>query len=63
MADDKIKYSDLIVPDDSIEYLILQLDDLNKQYGTMVNAIRAGAKEIVYAIKSINVVVKTKKIT
>ena len=54
MADDKIKYSDLIVPDDSIEYLILQLDDLNKQYGTMVNAIRAGAKEIVYAMKSIN---------
>lgn len=54
MADDKIKYSDLIAPDDSIEYLILQLDDLNKQYGTMINAIRAGAKEIIHAMKSIS---------
>lgn len=54
MAEDKVKYSDLVEPDDSISHLISQLDELNKQYGTMVNAIRAGAKEIVNAMKSIN---------
>ena len=44
MADeDKIKYSDIIQPDDSIEKLVNQLGELNKSYETMVNAIRAGA--------------------
>lgn len=54
-ADDgKMKYSDLISPDNSIEILIGQLEQLNKSYGTMVNAIRANAKEIVAAMKSMN---------
>lgn len=53
MADDsKIKYSDLVSPDGSIESLIAQLEALNKQYSTMVNAIKSGAKEIVQAMKS-----------
>ena len=51
MADDKIRYSDIIEPDDSIERLISQLNDLNKSYETMVNAIRAGADRIINALK------------
>lgn len=50
--DDKIKYSDIIVPDDSIEKLVKQLGELNQSYETMVNAIRAGADRIVHSLKS-----------
>lgn len=50
--DDKIKYSDIIGPDDSIEKLVKQLGELNQSYETMVNAIRAGADRIVHALKS-----------
>lgn len=52
MADDKIKYSDIIEPDDSIEKLIKQLGEFNQQYETMTNAIRAGADRVVHALKS-----------
>lgn len=51
MADDTIKYSDLVTPDDSIKNLIGQLETLNKNYETMVNAIRAGAERTIKAIK------------
>lgn len=51
MADDRIRYRDIIEPDDSIERLINQLNDLNKSYETMVNAIRAGADRISNALK------------
>lgn len=50
--DDKIRYRDIIEPDDSIERLIKQLSDLNKSYETMVGAIRGGAEKIVHTIKS-----------
>ena len=50
--DDKIKYKDIIEPDDSIEKLISELGELNKSYETMVNAIRAGADRIVHSIRS-----------
>lgn len=50
--DDKIKYSDIIEPDDSIEKLVKQLGELNQSYETMVNAIRAGADRIVHSVKS-----------
>lgn len=50
--DDKIKYSDIIEPDDSIEKLVKQLGELNQQYETMVNAIRAGADRIVHSLKT-----------
>ena len=53
MADDTIKYSDLVTPDDSIKNLIGQLEALNKNYETMVNAIRAGSEKTVKAIKDI----------
>lgn len=51
MDGDKIKYSDIIQPDDSIEKLVKQLGELNQSYETMVNAIRAGADRIVHALK------------
>lgn len=50
--DDKIKYSDIIEPDDSIEKLVKQLGELNQSYEVMVNAIRAGADRIVHSLKS-----------
>lgn len=50
--DDKIKYSDIIEPDDSIEKLVKQLGELNQSYETMVNAIRAGADRVVHSLKS-----------
>ena len=50
--DDKIKYSDIIEPDDSIEKLVKQLGELNQSYEAMVNAIRAGADRIVHSLKS-----------
>ena len=50
--DDKIKYSDIIQPDDSIEKLVKQLGELNQSYETMVNAIRAGADRVVHALKT-----------
>lgn len=52
--DDKIKFSDLIAQDDTINYMILQLDDLNKSFGTVVNAIRAGAIKITSALKNMS---------
>lgn len=50
-TDDSIKYSDIVSPDDSITKLISQLEELTKQYDTMINAVRASAKEIVAGIK------------
>ena len=50
--DDKIKYRDIIEPDDSIEKLVKQLGELNQSYETMVNAIRACADKIAHSIKS-----------
>lgn len=50
--DDKIKYSDIIEPDDAIEKLVKQLGELNQSYEAMINAIRAGADRIVHSLKS-----------
>lgn len=53
MADyDKIRYSDLIEPDNSIKDLIKQLESLGKSYEDMINAIKAGADKIVVSVKS-----------
>lgn len=54
MDEDKIKYEDLISPDDSIKNLIAQLDELNKTYGTMLDTIKAGAKSMANSLKSMN---------
>ena len=52
MDDDKIKYEDLISPDDSIKNLITQLNELNRTYGTMLEVIKTGAKDIIAQLKS-----------
>lgn len=51
MDDDKIKYSDLVSPDNSIKDLISQLEQLNTSFGTALNAVRAGAQQIAHAMK------------
>lgn len=53
MADeDKMKYSDIIEPDDAIENLVKQIGELNKSYETMTSAIKAGADKIAQSMKS-----------
>ena len=42
MEDDKIKYSDLISPDDSIKTLIELLAELNKSYSATLETVKAG---------------------
>lgn len=55
MDDGKIKYEDLVSPDDSIKVLIQQLNELNGAYGATLEAIKAGAKEIVTQLKDLSV--------
>lgn len=52
MGDDKITYSDIIQPDDSIEKLVKQLGELSQQYEIMVGTIKTGAEKVVQAVKS-----------
>ena len=54
MDESKIKYEDLISPDDSIKNLIAQLDELNKTYVAMLEVIKAGAKDMVNNVKSMS---------
>jgi hypothetical protein len=54
MEDDKIKYSDLISPDDSIKTLIELLAELNKSYSATLETVKAGAKEVVNQLKSMS---------
>lgn len=54
MDESKIKYEDLISPDDSIKNLIAQLDELNRTYGAMLEVIKAGAKGMVNSVKSMS---------
>ena len=56
MDDGKIKYEDLISPDDSIKVLIEQLTELNKTYGTVLEVVKSGAKDIVGQLKSMSTV-------
>ena len=54
MDDDKIKYEDLISPDDSVKNLIEQLTERNKTYGTVLEVVKTGAKDIVAQLKSMS---------
>jgi len=54
MDDDKIKYEDLISPDDSVKNLIEQLTELNKTYGTVLEVVKTGARDIVAQLKSMS---------
>lgn len=51
MDDNKIKYEDLISPDDSVKNLIEQLTELNKTYSTVLEVVKTGAKDIVAQLK------------
>lgn len=54
MDGETMNYSDIIKPDDSVKNLIEQLEGLNKSYGEMVSAIKAGAKSIIDQMKSMS---------
>ena len=43
MNDNPIKYSDLVKPDDSIEKLIKQLDELNDSYMNFTENVKKNA--------------------
>lgn len=51
-GDDKIRYSDIIQPDDAIERLIAQLSELNQSYESMIAVIKTGASKTASALKS-----------
>ncbi|MDR2084331.1 MAG: hypothetical protein LBP67_04990 [Bacteroidales bacterium] len=52
MADNPIKYKELVTPDNSISELIELLSDLNKSYETSMKGIRKEAEETIKAYKS-----------
>jgi chromosome segregation ATPase len=52
MADDSIKYRDIIEPDDSIERLIKQLEELNTTFGQAMSGIKGGAAGLSKSMKA-----------
>lgn len=54
MAEQPIKYSDLISPDDSIEKLIDQLSKLNKAYDDMYADVKGKADSLSKSLKSVS---------
>ena len=49
-----IKYSDLIAPDDSIEKLIGQLENLNKVYQGVTDEVKANAAQMAASLRSVS---------
>lgn len=54
MEDAKIRFSDIIEPDDSIEKLIRQLNEAGSTFTTMANSIKDGASKIKTALDSVS---------
>lgn len=54
MADDSIKYRDLIEPDDSIERLIKQMEELTSVFGQATSSIKGGASEVSKSMKGMS---------
>lgn len=52
LEDDKIKYSDIIQPDDSITRLIEQLEGVMSSYSAMAEAIKVGADKMASSLKN-----------
>lgn len=52
--DDKIRYSDIVVPDDSISKLIDNLKDLSSEFSKMSKAVKAGAKETAASLDKVS---------
>ena len=49
-----IKYSDLIIPDDSIETLVKQLDEANDAYSNLANNIKAEAQRMATSLQMVS---------
>lgn len=62
MADDSIKYSDLIQPDDSIKNLTSQLEQLNSVFGDLLNNVKANAKNIAGSLRNVNTATAENKV-
>lgn len=54
MNEGTIKYEDLISPDDSVKQLIQQLTELNRVYGSTLEVVKSGAKDIVTQLKAMS---------
>lgn len=54
MDTNPIKYKDLILPDDSIENLIKQLDEANEAYNNIGNSIKEEAQRISAAMRTVS---------
>lgn len=54
MDTNPIKYKDLILPDDSIENLITQLDEANEAYNNLGNSIKQRAQTISIALHNVS---------
>lgn len=54
METNPIRYKDLILPDDSIEKLITQLDEANEAYNNIGNSIKAEAQRISAAMRTVS---------
>ena len=54
MADEPIKYSDLIAPDNSIENCIAQLEQLKKTYDDMYKSVTSEAAGIQKALQMVS---------
>lgn len=53
-SEDKIKYSDIIEPDDSLDRLVKELSEINKTFGTLASTIKEDAAAIVRSLKSVS---------
>jgi ABC-type transporter Mla subunit MlaD len=54
MDDDKVRYSDLIEPDDSFEKLIKQLSEVSKAYASTITDIKSVAADLATALKKVS---------
>ena len=54
MDEGKIKYEDLVSPDDSVKQLIEQLTELNNVYKSTLDVIKNGAKDIITQLKAMS---------
>ena len=49
-----IRYQDLILPDDSIEKLIGQLEELQQSYTNMANTIKSQSQQVAESLRQVS---------
>lgn len=54
MAENPIRYQDLILPDDSIEKLIGQLEQLQQAYNNMANSVKSQAQQVASSLQTVS---------